>query len=81
MALATLYNLVDDNTMSALAITVSRLIKILESESEVIKDWFKKNKMTVNPFKLQAITLDKRKSDHINESITVDNKQIKVCHM
>ena len=37
--------------------------------------------MTVNPFKLQAITLDKRKSDHINECITVDNKQIKVCHM
>ena len=81
MALATLYNFVDDNTMSALAITVSRLIKILKSESEVIKDWFKKNKMTVNPFKLQAITLDKRKSDHINGCITVDNQQIKVCHM
>ena len=81
MALATLYNFVDDNTMSAFAITVSRLIKILESESEFIKDWFKKNKIIVNPFKLQAITLDKRKSDHINERITVDNQQIKVCHM
>ena len=30
------------------ATTVSRLIKVLESESEVVIDWFKKNKMVVN---------------------------------
>ena len=54
------------------------LIKILESESEVVIDWFKINRMVVNPDKFQAVTLDKRKRDHTDEHITVDNQQIKV---
>ena len=41
-------------------------------------DWFKKKKMVVNQDKFQAIALDKRKRDHIDERITVDNRQIKV---
>ena len=64
VALASLYNFADDSTLSAFAATVSRLIKTLESESEVVIDWFKKNKMFVNPYKFQIIILDKRKSDH-----------------
>ena len=36
--LASLYNFADDNTLSAFATTVSELIKILESESEVVID-------------------------------------------
>ena len=36
VALAYLYEFADDNTLSAFATTVSRLIKILESESEVV---------------------------------------------
>ena len=68
----------DDNTLSAFATTVLRLIKILESKSEVVIDWFKKNMMVVNPDKFQPIILDKRKSDHANERITVDNHQIQV---
>ena len=39
--------------------TVSRLIKILESESQVAMDWFKKNKMAVNLDKFQGAVLDK----------------------
>ena len=78
VALASLYNFADDNTLSAFATTVSRLIKILESESDVVIDWFKKNKMFVNLDKFQAIILDKRKRDHTDEHITVDNHQIKV---
>ena len=78
MALASLYNFADDNTLSVFATTVSRLIKILESESEVVIDWFKKNKMVVNPDKCQAIILDKQKRDHTDELIIVDNQQIKV---
>ena len=66
MALASLYNFADDNTL------------ILESESEIVIDWFKKNKMVVNPDKFQAIILDKRKRDHADVHITVDNQQIKV---
>ena len=73
MVLAFLYNFADDNTLSTFVTTVSELIKILESESEVVIDWFKINKMVVNPDKFQAIILDKRKRDH-----TVDNQQIKV---
>ena len=42
VALASLYNLVDDNNLSPFATTVSRLIEMLESESEVVMDWFKK---------------------------------------
>ena len=78
VALASLYNFADGNTLSAFANTVSRLIKILESEPEVVIDWFKKNKMVLNSDKFQAIILDKRKSDHTDEHITVDNQQIKV---
>ena len=74
MALASLYNFVDDNSLPAFTITVSRLIKILESKSEVVIDWFKKNEMVVNPDKFQAIILDKRKRDHTDEIITVDNQ-------
>ena len=78
MALASLYNFADDNTLSAFATTVSTLIKILESGSEVVIDWLKKNKMVVNPDKFQAIIFDKRKRDHTDERITVDSQQIKV---
>ena len=81
MALASLNNFVDDKTFSAFATTASRLTEVLESESEVVIDWFKKNKMTVNPNTFQTVILDKRKSDHTNESITIDNQQIKVCHL
>ena len=78
VVLASLYNFADDNTLSAFATPVSRLIKISESESEVVIDWSKKNKMAVNPDKFQAIILDKRKRDHTDEHITVNNQQIKV---
>lgn len=73
MALASLYNFADDNNLSAVVAIVSRLIKTLETESEVIIDWFKKNKTVANPDKFQTIILDKRKSGHTNERITVNN--------
>lgn len=73
MALASLYNFADDNNLSAVVAIVSRLIKTLETESEVIIDWFKKNKTVANPDKFQTLILDKRKSDHTNERITVNN--------
>ena len=45
--------------IAAFVTAVLRLIKILESKSEVVIDWFKKNKMVVNPDKFQAVILDK----------------------
>ena len=59
MALASIYNVADSNTLPAFTTTVSKLIKILGSESEVAIDLFNKSKMVVNPDKFQAIILDK----------------------
>ena len=68
VVLASLHNFSDVNTLSGFTTTVSRLVKILEAESEVVIDRFKKNKMVVNPDEFQAITLDKRKSGDTNTS-------------
>ena len=42
VALASLSNFADDNTLSAFATTVSRLIEISNFESEIVIDCFKK---------------------------------------
>ena len=73
-----LHNFADDNTLSAFAETILELIEILQSGSEIVFDWFKNNKMIVNPDKFQAILLDKRKGDHTNQRIVVDNQNLKV---
>ena len=78
VTLASLYNFADDNTLSAFPTIGSELIAMLEPESEVVLDWSKKYKMVVNSDKFQAVILDKRKSDHTNERMTVYNQQIKV---
>ena len=75
--IASVHNFADDNRLSAFAENVSKLINILQSESEVINDWFKKNQMMVNPDKFQVIIIDKKKGDHTNENLVFDNKQIK----
>ena len=75
--IASVHNFSDHNTLSAFAENVSKLINILQRESEVITDWFKKNQMIVNPDKFQVIIIDKKKGDHTNENVVIDNKQIK----
>ena len=59
-----LQNFADENT--SFAETILDLIDILQSGSKIVIDWFKNNKMIINPDKFQAILLDKRKSDHTN---------------
>ena len=71
------HNFADDSTLSTFAENVSKLINTLQGESEVITDWFKKNQMIVNPDKFQVIIIDKKKGDHTNENVVIDNKQIK----
>ena len=68
-----LHNSTDDNILSVFAETILELINILQSGSEIAMDWFKNNKMIVNSDKFQVILLDKRKIDHINQRIVVDN--------
>ena len=63
--------------MSAFVETVSKLINILQSKSEVIADWFKKSEMILNSDKFQVIIIDKKKEDHTNENVVIDSKQIK----
>ena len=61
------HNFADDITLSAFAGNVTKIINILQSEVEVITDWFKKSQMIVNPDKFQVI-IDKKKGDHTNVS-------------
>ena len=72
-----MHNFADDNSLSAAAKTVTELKNTLQSESEVIINWFKNNKMIVNPEKFQAIILDKQKRDYSNETI---NDKIIIKH-
>ena len=48
-----------------------------ESDSNIPIEWFKKNKMIVNPDKFQAIVLNKKSSDLTNIKFQVDNQVIK----
>ena len=57
---STFYNYADDNTLSFSSPDYDHLISILESESQVLIDWFKENKMQANPDKLQVIAVTKR---------------------
>ena len=73
-----MYNFADDNTFSAIAKSVAELKTTLESEPYVVINWFKNNKMIVNPEKFQAIILNKEKHDYSNETIKFDNKTIEI---
>ena len=72
-----MHNFADDNTLSASGETVSKLIDTLESESNIVINWFRKNEMIINPDKFQAIILDKKKSNLTDIPLTIDNQTIK----
>ena len=48
---SSIHNFADDNTLSAWANTISDLIDKLESDSNIAIEWFKMNKVIVNPDK------------------------------
>ena len=75
--IASMHNLADDKTLFAWGETVSKLIDTLESGSNIAIDWFTKNEMIINPDKLPAIILDKKKSNLTKDPLTIDNKTIK----
>ena len=72
------HSFADDNTLTAFANNIQNLIHLLEPESNVAIKWFKDNKMIVNPGKFEAIILDKKKNDHRQEIIKIDNDAVKV---
>ena len=63
---SSIHNFADDNRLSAWADTISDLIKKLESDSNIATDWFKMNKMIVNPDKFHTVVLNKTRSDLTN---------------
>ena len=58
--------------------SIDNLISILDSESEIKINWFKDNRMIMNPSKSQALILDKHKGNQTNQIIIINHKEIKV---
>ena len=66
---SSLYNYADDNTLLFSNPDHGSLISTLESESQLLIDWFKVNKMQANPDKFQVIAVGKKtfqKPQHSN---------------
>ncbi|KAK3101622.1 hypothetical protein FSP39_004953 [Pinctada imbricata] len=57
---STLYNYADDNTLSFASPNFKQLINVLETESNILIDWFTFNCMKANPEKFQAIAIGKK---------------------
>ena len=72
---STSMHMTHDNSLSS-ANTVTELKNTLQSESEVIVNWLKNNKMLAHSEKFQAIILDKQKHDYSNETIKFVNKRV-----
>ena len=71
-----MHKFADNNSLSAIAKTAAELKNTLQSESEAVINWFKNNKMMVNPEKFQVIVLEKQKHDYSNKIIKLDNETI-----
>ena len=56
----TLYNYADDNTLSYGHPDFNVLTSVLESESNVLINWLKVNKMQVNPDKFKVLAVGKK---------------------
>lgn len=63
MFIVSLHYFTDDKTLSSFTKTIDHLVKIIESESNCVIERFDEIKMIVSPHKVQAILLEKRKSD------------------
>ena len=61
-----LYNYADDNTLSFCSPDIDLLISTLESESKILIEWFRVNKMQANPDKFQVLAVGKETYDKKN---------------
>ena len=57
-----LANFADDNTLYAIAKSVSNVLQLLREESSIIQDWFKVNEMKSNEDKLHLIVTNTNKN-------------------
>ena len=70
---ASIFNFSGDNTFSVFSKTIKGLLHILQSISLKTITWFKENKMIVNADKIQPLLIDRRKQDHTNEVVQIEN--------
>ena len=63
--------------LSAFSKTIEGLLQTLQSESLKTIKWFKRNKMIVNADKFQVLLIGKRKQDHTNEVVQIEEQSIK----
>ena len=68
------HNFADGNALTTFVQKVETLISVLESENNIVKDWFETSKMIVNPGKSQSIIIDKKKQDHTKETFEIGDK-------
>ena len=71
----TSYNYADDNTLSYGHPDFNVLTSVLESESNVLINWFKVNKMQANPDKFQVLAVGKKTFDK-NMKICIQNSTL-----
>ena len=70
------YRYADDNTLSFCSPDFDLLISTLESESKIIIEWFRVNKMQVNPDKFQVLAVGKKTYDKKKPSIHIQNSDL-----
>ena len=74
---ANVHNYADDNTLSSSSNSISNLIKVLETESDVAISWLKLNRMIANPKQIHSIILSKDITGNSGLEIKIDDKLIK----
>ena len=72
----TLYNYVDDNTLSFSCPDFDRFIQVLQSESQILINWFHNNCMQPNPGQFQAIAAGERTFEN-NLVLKISDGEIK----
>ena len=73
---ATAHNFADGNILACIGENIKELTTSLESEYEVVLNWFNENKMTL---KKVPDHIDKRKQDHSNDMLKFGFKETKVA--
>lgn len=63
---------IDDNTLFTFSKTIEGLLHILPLESVKAIKWFRENKIIINVEKFQVLLIDKKKQDHANEVVQIE---------
>ena len=71
-----LLNFADDNTITAAERTIENLLSTFETESQAAIEWFKLNKMVVNPEKFQTIVV--KKNAKMKDSYPLNINDLKI---